>query len=69
MRRATAPSGTPRDFWVVSLTGRYKFPRKWGTLTVGVENVFDTRFDLSGDPLGRDVATIVESRRAGSSRP
>ncbi|MBI3456576.1 MAG: TonB-dependent receptor [Candidatus Rokubacteria bacterium] len=57
---ADRPSGAPRDFWVVSLTGRYEFPRKWGALTVGIENVFDKRFDLRGDPLGRDVATIVE---------
>jgi outer membrane receptor protein involved in Fe transport len=48
----------PRDFWLTNLTVSYEFPRKWGSLAIGVNNLTNQRFDLQRDPLGRDVSFV-----------
>jgi outer membrane receptor protein involved in Fe transport len=48
----------PIDFWLTGLTASYEFPKKWGSLTVGVSNLTNQRFDLQRDPLGRDVSVV-----------
>ncbi len=38
----------PRDFWVGTVGAAYEFPEKWGSLSVRMENPFNTHFDLVG---------------------
>lgn len=62
---AAGPLGAPRDFWIVSVAGGYEFPRKRARLTVGVENLFNERFEYRPDPLGPPTAPslLLPTRR------
>jgi tetratricopeptide (TPR) repeat protein len=62
--------GSPPDFWITNLRVGYEFPQKWGTVTVGVRNLFRERFQFRQDfPFLSDslLSTFVEGDQVRTS--